>query len=175
MIYIRSGKALITHKMTTQEIIENITSRDTHKVWESACEIINFGQDYYAIAPLLDYLPIIRNSTEDLDMGGAFAPNQRFIDFAIATIEFHKNTEQCPCALFTKKFKLTNNLVKREIQYEGFNPNKEAEKGNVEILDTVYIDNNWIDYYVVKCVKCTAYYKVEEREGHYMFWNWMGI
>lgn len=161
--------------MTTEEIIENITSRDTYKVWEAACEIINSGQDYDTIAPLIEYLPVIKNSTAGLDMGGAFALNQRFIDFAITTIEFHAVSKKCPCALFTEKFRLTNDLVKREIQYEGFNPNKETEKGNVKILEIVYIDNNWIDYYIVECAKCTAHYKVEEREGHFMFWIWKGI
>lgn len=108
-------------------------------------------------------------------MAGAFAPNQRFIDFAVVTIEFYKTVGKCPCALFTEKFKLTKDVFKRKIQYEGFNPNKEAEKGNVKILDTVYIDNNWIDYYLVECEKCTAHYKVEEREGHYTFWSWKRI
>jgi len=31
--------------MTTEEIIDEITSGDTHKVWSSACEIINLGQE----------------------------------------------------------------------------------------------------------------------------------
>jgi hypothetical protein len=161
--------------MTTEEILEHITSRDTHKVWESACEIINAGQDRTLIAPLIRYLPEIKSSTAGLDMGGAFAPNQRFIDFAITTIEFHQVNESCPCALFIKKYKLTNDVVKMEIQYEGFDPNKEAKKGNIKIVDTAYIDNNWVDYYMVECAKCATHYKVEEREGHFMFWRWLKI
>jgi hypothetical protein len=101
--------------------------------------------------------------------------NQRFIDFAITTIEFHQDNESCPCALFIKKYKLTNDVVKREIQYEGFDPNKEAKKGNIKIVDTAYIDNNWVDYYMVECAKCATHYKVEEREGHFMFWRWLKI
>ena len=161
--------------MTTEEIIEKITSRDAHKVWESACEIIKSGQDYYTIAPLIDYLPIIKSGTVDLDMGGLLAPNQRFIDFAIATIEFHESTKKCSCALYTKKFRVTNDAFKREIQYEGFNPIKEAENGNIKILDTIYINDGWIDYYLAECKKCKMHYKVEEREGHFMFWKWMKI
>jgi len=161
--------------MTAEEIIESITSRDTHKVWESACEIINCGQDRTLVAPLIKYLPEIKSSTAGLDMGGAFAPNQRFIDFAITTIEFHKDNEGCPCALFTKKYKFTNDVVKKEIQYEGFNPDKEAKKGNIKIVDTTYIDNNWVNYYMVECAKCATRYKVEEREGHFMFWRWIRI
>ena len=158
--------------MTTQEIIKKITSLDTHKVWESAGEIIKLGQDRSKIEPLIEHLPEIKDATANLDMGGAFAPNQRFIDFAITTIEFHKDRKDCPCALYTEKYKLTNDVYKRELQYESFNPNKEAEKGNIKIEDTTLIDNNWIDYYMVECTKCHTQFKVEEREGHYMFWNW---
>jgi hypothetical protein len=161
--------------MTTAEILENITSGDGTKVWESACKIISLGHNHDAIVPLIEYLPLIKSSTAGLNMGGAFAPNQRFIDFAIATIEFHESTNKCPCALFIKKFRLTNDIAKREIKYECFNPNKEAEKGNVKILDTVYIEKNWVDYYLVECIKCKTHYKVEEREGHYAFWTWMKI
>jgi hypothetical protein len=114
--------------MTTEEIVKYMTSRDTHKVWESACEIINAGQNRTLVAPLIRYLPEIKSCTAGLDMGGAFAPNQRFIDFAITTIEFHKDNESCPCALFIKKYKLTNDVVKREIQYEGFDPNEERRR-----------------------------------------------
>jgi len=160
--------------MTTQEIIENISSRDIHKVWESACEIIKFGQDHLVIAPLIEYLPLIKNSTLNLDMGGAFAPNRRFVDFAIVTIEFHQSGKKCSCALFTKKFKLTKDPFNRKIAYESFNPNKEFEKGNVKILDTVNM-NNYVDYYLVECNKCATHYKVEEREGHYTFWQWIKI
>jgi len=46
--------------MTTEEIIENITSRDTNKVGKSACEIIDIGQDHDKIVPLLKFLPLIK-------------------------------------------------------------------------------------------------------------------
>ena len=61
-------------------------------------------------------------------MGGMFAPNQRFIDFAVKTIEFHKEDKECSCALFAEKYKLANDVVDRELQYDCFNPNKEVEK-----------------------------------------------
>jgi hypothetical protein len=158
--------------MTSEEIIEFITSKDTHKVWKSACAIIDIGQNYEKIKPLIKYLPLIKEKTTDLKMGGGFAPNQRFIDFAIKTLEFHKDRNECPCKLYTEKYKLTNDVVDRKIQYEGFNPNNEVEKGNIKILETTRIEGKWIDFYFVECMKCKADFKVEEREGHYKFWNW---
>lgn len=74
--------------------------------------------------------------------------------------------------MYIKKFKLTNDIIEREIKYESFNPEREEEKGCEKILETVRIDNKWVDHYILKCTKCAELFKLEEREGHYMFWNW---
>ena len=161
--------------MTTKEIIEYITSQDRQQVWESACKIIDLGQDHEKIVPFIEYLPQIKERTVGLDMGGGFAPNQRFIDFAVKTIEFHKENKECSCALFVEKYKLTNDDVDREMQYECFNPKKEVEKGNIEILEEIVVPKEWIIDYVVKCLKCGQKFKVEQREYHYTWWHWIRI
>ncbi len=158
--------------MTTEEIISKITSRNTYKVWESSCKIIEFGQNSEKIIELIPFLSLIKEKTMNLDMGGMFASNQRFIDFAVKTIEFHKLNNQCNCQLYIEKFKMTNDIVDRQLTHDGFNPRKESERGNIKILDTIYIENKWIDFYIVECEKSKTKYKVEERDGHYMFWNW---
>ncbi len=158
--------------MTIEEILQDIISRDTHKVWGASCEIISNAHNYEKIKPLVNHLPLIKEKTINLNMGGAFAPNQRFIDFAIKIIEFYKEQKECPCSLYTEKYKLTNDVVDRELQHESFNPKKEEEKGNVRIINTVLINEKWIDYYLVECLKCQTQFKVKEREGHYMFWYW---
>lgn len=53
-----------------------------------------------------------------------------------------------------------------------FNPKNERDKGNVNILETIKIEKKWIDYYVIECIKCSKKYRVAERDGHYVFWNW---
>ncbi|MCU0237940.1 MAG: hypothetical protein MUC29_00730 [Pyrinomonadaceae bacterium] len=143
--------------MKTSEILENITSRDTHKVWLSVCEIISLGQNREKILPLIEHLPEIIEKTKDLKMGGMFAPNQRFIDFAIRTIEFHRDNNSCPCTLFTE---------------HGIDPQKEFEKGNIEITETVYDEGKWVDYYSAHCQKCSQKFKIIERESHYIWWAW---
>lgn len=161
--------------MTTKDIIENITSRSTYKVREASCQIIHLGQEYEKIKPFIQYLPLIKFKTIDLNMGGAFAPNQRFIDFAIRTIEFHKSNKQCSCALYVEKYRLTNDIIERDILYDGFNPNSESKKGYIKILETICGEGRWIDYYLVECSRCKSTYKVEEREGHFKWWNWIII
>jgi len=143
--------------MDIETIIAEITSRDTHKVWRSSCEIISLGQEPSKIKPMIEFLPLIKEKSSGLDMGGAFAPNQRFIDFAIRTIEFHRDNDDCPCKLYAE---------------HGLNPKKEVDKGYIVINDITKIDGNWIDYYIAECTRCGQKFKILESEGHYMWWEW---
>src|SRR6478609_4806117 len=118
--------------MTTEELVDEITSRKTNKVWRSSCEIISIGQNRERIFPLINYLTLIKRKTQGLAMGGGFAPNQRFIDYAIRIIEFHKNSSKCPCDLYEDK-------------YECNDPNKEVEKGNIAIEAVTRIEDKWVD------------------------------
>ena len=161
--------------MTTEEIINDLISRNEHKVWKSACKIIDYGINHTKVEPFIEFLPLIIKETKNLNLGGMFASNQRFVDFAIKTIEFHLEQKYCYCELYIEKYFLTNDVIKRELQYECFNPKNEIEKGNINILETIKIQNKWVDYYLVECKKCLKKYKVEEREGHYMFWDWKKI
>lgn len=144
-------------QMETHQLIVAITSRDTHEVWRSSCEIISLGQDAENIRPLIEHLPLIKKQTRGLVMGGMFAPNQRFVDFAIRTIEFHRDSDECPCALYEE---------------HGVNPNIQAEKGYIKIISTTRIDGKWVDYYKVICQRCNQEFKIIERESHYMWWEW---
>ena len=146
--------------MTTEEIIEKILSRDTHKVWEASIKIISLGQLRDNILPLIPHLQTIVEKTKGLDMGGAFAPNQRFIDYAIKTIEFHRDHNECACNLYLGPDSVTPD------------PNREVRSGHVNILDTTFMEGNWVDFYKVQCVRCEQLYKVIEREGHFKWWGW---
>ena len=144
--------------MNTQQILEYITSRDSHKVWEASCAIIHISQDKDQILPLVPHLATIKQKTKDLNMGGGFAPNQRFITQAISAIEFHMKSKKCSCCLYLEN---------------AANPNKELDF--ITIQETVRIENKWVDYYLVICKKCRQKYKVLEREGHFMWWDWKAI
>ena len=145
--------------MTSEEIIKDITSGDTHKVWSSSCEIISIGQSREKISPLINHLPLIKEKTNGLSMGGGFAPNRRFVDYAIRIIEFHKNNSGCTCELYADK-------------YECNDPEKEADKKNVVIENVTMIDGSWIDYYILRCTRCGQRFKTSEGQGHYTWWQW---
>jgi len=144
--------------MTSEEIISDITSRDTQKVWSSSCAIISISQSREQVFPLIAHLQEIKDKTQGLDMGGAIALNQRFIDYAIRIIEFHQHNTACTCELYTDP-------------YESNDPNKEVKKGNITLEDTV-LDRNWIDYYISRCNKCGQRFKTIEREAHFSWWQW---
>ena len=145
--------------MNANDIVEKITSRNTHDVWLAACRVIDISQDRSKVVPLVQSLSKIKKRTKNLDMGGLLASNQRFVDFAIRVIEFHRDARTCPCCLYLE---------------HGVDPNKEVTKENVTITTTVQIDGNcnWVDFYELGCNKCDRKYKVLEREHHFMWWKW---
>ncbi len=144
--------------MNTQEIVSEINSRDKRRVWLAACEIIEHAQTRDEIIPLIPYLAAIKKETQGLKMGGAFASNKRFVDHAIRIIEFYESANGCSCALY--------------LDYEMNDPEKEALKDNVTIIETIKIEDKWIDYSLVKCNNCNKVFKVTERMGHYRWWKW---
>ncbi|MDF2588507.1 MAG: hypothetical protein K0S41_2348 [Anaerocolumna sp.] len=151
---------MIKSTKTTMEILQNILSHDTHKVWEASCNIISLGQDNERMKEFIPYLEDIRTNTRGLNMGGLIVPNQRFIDKAIEIIEFYKKDTGCSCCLLG----------------EDSNPSHEEKNGNMIIQDIIHIENsNYIDYYIVNCMKCNKKYKVFEREYHYLWWEWIPI
>lgn len=148
-------------KKTIKEIINKISSKDSHQIWESSCEIIALGQDREAIKPLLILTDKIDELTKGVELGGAFAPNPRFLIGAKKTLEFHKDSDTCACVLYGL--------------HDCMNPNKEVDKGFLKIDNIVRIENKWVDYYEASCTRCSQKFRIEEREGHYMWWEWKRI
>lgn len=148
-------------KMTSKEIINKISSKDSYQIYEASCEIIALGQDRGAIKPLLDLTDKMDNLTLGVALGGAFAPNSRFLIGAKKTLEFHRDSDSCTCALYGL--------------HDCIDPNKELEKGFLKIENIVRIENKWVDYYEAFCTRCRRKFQIEEREGHYKFWTWKKI
>jgi hypothetical protein len=148
-------------KMTTEEIINKISSKDSHQIWESSCEIIALGQDREAIKPLISLTDKVNVLTKDIKLGGAFASNKRFVSGAIKTLEFHRDSKECTCQLYGI--------------HDCMNPNNEVKKGFLTIDNIVRIEEKWVDYYEASCTRCQQKFQIEEREGHYMWWAWKRI
>ena len=80
-------------------ILEDLLSQDSQRIWYASCEIIHLGQERMRILPLVPHLAEIRQATEHIVLGGGLAPNRRFVDLALRTIQFHRDSEDCHCCL----------------------------------------------------------------------------
>ena len=145
-------------QLTTKEIVNKIASKDPHQIRESSCAIIDMGQDREAIKPLLGLTDKIEGLTKGIELGGAFAPNSRFVSGAIKILKFHRDSNECTYQLYNSQ-----------------NPNDEVKKGYLAIRNITRIDGKWVDYYEASCTRCQQKFQIEEREGHYMWWAWKRI
>lgn len=119
------------------------------------------GQDREAIKPLCVLTDKIDGLTKGIELGGAFAPNSRFLSRAIKTLEFHRDSDACTCALFAL--------------HDSMNPKNEVDNGFLKILNIVKLDDTWVDYYEASCTRCNQKFKIEKRFGHYVWWTWQRI
>lgn len=146
------------NKLTTQEIINDMISKDSHRIWKSSCEIVALGQDKSAILQLIPYIEQFESETKGVKLGGAFASNQRFLDAAIKTLKFHRDSTDCPCQLLGI--------------HDCMDPKRQVDIGYLKISNIERIENKWVDFYEARCTRCNQKFKIIERVGHYMWWSW---
>ncbi len=145
-------------KKTTKVLIDDMLSEDSKRIWSASCEIISLGQNHETIMEFVPYLSEIKSKTKNVELGGLIHPNKRFLKQAIETIEWHMSGKGCPCCL------LRENSNPRQLEAEGY----------ITITDTVHMnESGYVDYYLVRCNRCKAKYKVEEREYHSTWWDWI--
>ena len=114
--------------MNTEKVIQDLTSKDSQRIRESGLVVIQNSQNEEEIESLIPHLTKIKQATNGLKLGGAFASNNRFYEFPIEIIEFYKTQKsfwnpkrKCSCCLYLSK------------SYEGFNPEKEAENKSTQL------------------------------------------
>lgn len=143
-----------------EEIISDILSRDASRIWSGSCAVCSLSQNHEKIVMLLPYRQKFEDATRGIALGGGLAPNSRYLNKAFEIMDFHNENKNCPCCLLG----------------EFFNPIHCVEDGYFNLINTVYMsDGRYIDYYILRCNQCGTTYKVEEREYHYTWWNWIAI
>jgi hypothetical protein len=143
--------------LDVQEIVNDMTSRDVELIRKSGLEIINNSQNTDVIGLLIPYREDIFNATRNLDLGGAFATNNRFFEFPIEIIDFHKEDTKCTCDLYFKS-------------YSDFDPNKEGENPTIGLFAKGIGDYTHV--YGLKCNRCNSRFHVSERHYHYVWYQW---
>ena len=147
-------------KKATKELIEDMLSKDAQRIWSASCTIISLGQNHDRIMELVPYLAQMKSKTNNIKLGGVIHPNSRFLKKAFKVIEWHASGVGCSCSLLG----------------EESNPIQLEENGYITIIDTVYMNNsNFIDYYLAICHSCKAKYKIQEREYHSIWWDWIKL
>jgi hypothetical protein len=141
----------------SNELLEDITSRDPIRVWSSSCAIIKL-RDADQLDYLASKLETIRESARNLSLGGSLFPNAQHLSFAVRKLEFQRSHAGCLCALYS--------------EYLFYDPEQEANAGNVLVEEITYIKEKWIDTYRCRCTSCGQRYRVEEGESHYTWWRW---
>ena len=139
-------------------ILSDIVSKDPHKIW-AACGAIRQLRDVEQLQQLANSLDLIRLSTRGVPLGGALRPNSSHLDFAIRKLDYIAKAEGCLCALY-----LVDDL---------FDPDREANAGNVRLYDEPGEKSPYCSYY--SCSVCGQKFKVEAREYHYPWWEWSYI
>jgi hypothetical protein len=137
-------------------LLEDITSGDAHRIWESSCAIAKL-RDTHELDVLAAHLPEIEKKTEGIDLGGALFPNREHLKFALRKLRYHKAKAGCLCRLYPDRLM--------------FNPIREEEAGNIRILESLR-SNERNDSYRCQCVHCATIFNVEEGEYHYTWWAW---
>jgi hypothetical protein len=138
-------------------ILEDLTSKDSHRIWSGACEVRNL-RDRGELARLASHLDEIRESTRLVPLGGALRANSSHLTFAIRKLQFVVDSSDCLCALYEMD--------------DLYNPETEKTAGHVRIIGTVLTGEKWVDHYECECIDCGARFRVEEREYHYTWWSW---
>lgn len=90
--------------MSKEEVLENFLSGDARKVLNACHAVIHsVVTDREMIESLVPHLSRIKEATKQLNYGGGFAPNQRFVDKALKVID-NSRREKCLCEYSFDKY-----------------------------------------------------------------------
>ncbi len=138
-------------------LLEDFLSRDAQRIWSASCGVAKL-RDVAQLDELSANLPAIRRATKGVELGGALFLNSQHLKFALEKLKFWTQKSGCLCQLYPR--------------YLMFNPQKEQDAGNVQILQTESNQEQWATNYRCQCAVCGAQYSVQEGEYHYTWWQW---
>lgn len=138
-------------------MLSKLTSKDPHQIWSASCEIAECD-DIGVLKAVSNHLEMIKTATKGIQLGGGLCPNSYHLEFALKKLEHVRCNSGCLCSLYPA------NMF--------YSPVKEQDSGRITIDITAEVDGKWVDYYMCHCNHCYLKYKVEEREGHFMWWTW---
>lgn len=137
-------------------LLEDITSRDSHRIWSSCWDIIKL-RDALELDVLAAHLDEIKRQARGIELGGALASNNQVLEFALAKLEYIQNKSGCLCALYPR--------------FDRYNPKEEQTSGNIRIVSETGGDT-WYPTYLCECAVCGRAFSVDEADYHVTWWKW---
>jgi hypothetical protein len=135
-------------------ILADLTSRDAARVYGATWALVRL-RDEAELDALGAMLPEIVDATADLDLGGIFYSNNETLAFALRRLRYHRDRTGCLCALYP--------------EFLLYDPEKEAEAGNVSAVETE------LGTWRCECTECGALFTVQYGEAHASWWQWTPI
>lgn len=143
---------------SARELVADIVFGDLRRQHGSICEILSLSQNHGRMMELVRYRFLIRFAARRILSGRPHSVERKRLLRIFEIMDFHKKNEGCPCCLLE----------------EEDDPHHVAEDGYFDLLQTVPHDPPCTvnDYYILRCKRCDAVYKVSEREYHSPWWEW---
>ncbi len=154
----RLGEMFFDMTSTMKNILDDLTSRDTHRIWSASHGVIKL-RDREMLAELARHVDAIERATHGIELGGALRPNRVALEAAVRKLRFAADGAKCLCGFY--------------LDYDLFGPEDEAKGGHIAIISQV--DKPYAETYVCECNSCRQRYAVERFEYHYAWWKWRRI
>jgi hypothetical protein len=144
--------------MTADSLLADLTSRDAQRIWAASHAVAKVG-DGALLRALSAEVGAIEAATDGVELGGALRPNRVALEFAIKKLRHVATSDDCLCTLYPT--------------YDLFDPAAQADAGHIAILAEETIP--YASIYSCRCATCGADYTAEERDYHYMWWEWTAV
>jgi hypothetical protein len=141
--------------MSADKVLADLTSRDAQRIRAASHDVAR-SWDLDLLRTLACEGWAIEAATRGIELGGALRSNRAVLDFALKKLRHMATSDACLCTLYPA--------------YDMFDPAAEEKAGRLAIISEKAIP--YASVFTCRCAGCGATYTAEERDYHYMWWQW---
>ena len=142
------------YSVRVTDTLGDLLSHDPNRIWLASWEIIR-TRDTTLLETLRTALPMIRQATADIELGGMIQPNRDALTHALGKVQNYRKW-RCWCDDYPKLL--------------SYDPAREEERGHARVLSRDR--SGWPVTYECECLVCGRQFSVEEGEYHALWWRW---
>jgi len=136
------------------DTLGDLLSHDPYRIWLASWEIIR-TRDTTLLETLRTALPMIRQATLDIELGGMIQSNRDALTHALGKVQDYRKW-RCWCDDYPRLL--------------AYDPAREEERGHARVLSRGR--SGWPVNYECECLVCGRQFSVEEGEYHALWWRW---